>query len=74
MSIENTEDKPKPVKHQIYLGGELQEALDRYIKENYAPGSRVVTAIFRRAMMEFLKGKGYYVEEGEEVMPIQNHN
>jgi len=60
MSKSGDESKPKPTKYQIYLGEELQESLERYMKENYPPGSRVKTVVFRTALIEFLKNKGYY--------------
>lgn len=60
MSRSGDESKPKPIKYQIYLGEELQESLERYMKDNYAPGSRVKTVVFRKALMEFLKKEGYY--------------
>jgi len=50
-----TEDKV-----QFYLGEKLQEAFERYIQENYPPGTRVRTAVVRMALMEFLKNRGYY--------------
>ena len=52
--------KPGPIKYQIYLGDELQEPLERYIQDNYAPGTHVKTAIIRKAVMEFLRKEGYY--------------
>jgi len=60
MGKSEAENKPKPVKYQIYLGEELQESVERYIREKYAPGSRVKTTVFRIALMEFMKKEGYY--------------
>jgi len=50
-----TEDK-----YQFYLGEELQESFERYLKENYAPGTRARTAVIRIAIMDLMKKKGYY--------------
>ena len=59
MSNNEVEDKPGLIKYQIYLGEELQEALEKYIEENYEPGSRLKTAIIRKAVAEFLRKEGY---------------
>ncbi len=60
MSANGVESKPKLIKYQVYLGEKLQESLERYIEENYAPNTRVKTAVIRIALVEFLKNKGYY--------------
>ena len=52
--------KDKTKLFQVYLGGDLLDAFQKYVKDNYPPGTRAQTAIFRRAIMEFLKGAGYY--------------
>lgn len=59
-----SESKPKPIKYQVYLGDELQEALEKYIRDNYAPRTQVKTAVIRKAVMEFLKKEGYYSSIG----------
>lgn len=45
---------------QIYLSGGLLAALQKYLRDNYPPGTRAQTALFRRAIMDFLKSVGYY--------------
>ncbi len=72
MSKDEAENKPKPIKYQIYLGGELQESVERYMKENFPPDSRVKTIVFREALMDLMKKKGYYDVHDEEVMPLTN--
>lgn len=54
------EKKPKLVKYQVYLGKDLQEALQRYIQDEYPPNTSVITAVFRKAIADFLEKEGYY--------------
>jgi len=49
---------------QIYLPDNVQAALDKYIAEKYSPSSRVVSAIVRRAISEFLVKEGYLAQQG----------
>lgn len=51
-------------KYQIYLTPQLQEAFDRYIKEQFGPHEHVASALFRKAMEEFLEKRGYLSTEG----------
>ena len=60
MDTNKVEEKIKLIKYQVYLGEELQQTLERYIRDNYAPGTSVKTAIIRKALIEFLKKEGYY--------------
>ena len=60
MGIKVAENKPKLIKYQVYLGSKLQEPLERYIQDNYAPGTQMKTAVIRKAVMEFLRKEGYY--------------
>lgn len=64
-----TEDKV-----QFYLGEKLQESFERYIEENYVPGTRARTAVFRKALAEFLEKEGYYKAQDKEVMPLTKHD
>jgi len=74
MSKSSAESKPKPIKYQIYLGEELQESVERYIKEKYPSGSRVKTVVFRTALVEFMTKEGYYKLQEKEVMPLIEHH
>lgn len=49
----------KKTRYQVYLNDDVHNALQRYIKDNFVPGTRVVTATIRNALVYFLKGKGY---------------
>ena len=60
MNTNVAETKPKPIKYQVYLGDELQQAFERYSKEKYGAGTSVKTAVFKKALIEFLKKEGYY--------------
>lgn len=47
-------------KYQVYLTKGLQDSLCRYISDQFSPEDRVITAIIRRAIAEFLSKRGYY--------------
>jgi len=49
-----TEDK-----FQIYLGEELQERFQQYLDSEFTEADRVYSMVFRKAMNEFLKERGY---------------
>ncbi len=66
MDTKVAEDKPKPIKYQVFLGETLQRSLERYIQENYPPDTSVKTIVFRKAIAEFLEREGYY-ENPKEV-------
>lgn len=66
MDTNVAETKPKPIKYQVYLGDELQQALERYIQDKYGTGASVKTAIFRKALIEFLRNEGYYDHSPKE--------
>ena len=70
MSKSEAESKSKPIKYQIYLGEQLQELVERYMEENFPSGSRVKTIVFKEAMMDYMRKKGYYRVQDKEVMPI----
>ncbi len=53
-------------KLQVYLPANLKAALDRYAKEEFSGGSRVVSAIVRNALSEYLKKAGYLGSQGGE--------
>ena len=44
---------------QVYLSGDLKEALDKYVAEKFSSDSRMISAIVRRAVTEFLEKEGY---------------
>ncbi len=60
MDTKVAENEAKLIKYQVFLGIGLQKSLRRYIQDNYPPGTRVQTAIIRKALVEFLKKEGYY--------------
>ena len=45
--------------YHIRLSEELNERLPKYLEAEFRPNSRVVTAIFEKALDSFLKDKGY---------------
>jgi len=62
MDAKVVESKVRLVKYQVYLGEKLQESLRRYMQDTYGSNTRVKTAVFRRAIAEFLRREGYYGE------------
>ena len=60
MNSKVVEEGTKLVKYQVYLTKDLQDAFLRYISEQFLPEDRVVTAVIRRAIAQFLKKEGYY--------------
>lgn len=61
-NVAETKDKM----YQVYLGKELEDSFERYMRDKYPPKTRVQTAIIRRALAEFLRGEGYYDSEPSE--------
>ncbi len=53
------EEKTEPIRFQIILGEDVEKALQRYIGDNFPHGTRVYTALIRKAVAEFLKKEGY---------------
>jgi len=51
---------------QIYLPEEIKAALDRYTAEKFTPSSRVISAVVRKAVTEFLERAGYMEKQGGE--------
>lgn len=49
----------KATRYQIYLPESIHLALQKYIEDNFVPGSRVVTATIRNAIVTYLKARGY---------------
>lgn len=49
---------------QVYLPEEIKTALDRYTAEQFTPTSRVVSAVIRKAVAEFLQRAGYMEGQG----------
>ncbi len=49
----------KPYRLQVYLPTDIQNALDKYIAEEFSSDSRVVSAIVRKSIAEFLTRAGY---------------
>ncbi|KKK52922.1 hypothetical protein LCGC14_3100030 [marine sediment metagenome] len=66
MNSKVVEKKTKLTKYQVYLTKDLQEAFIRYIREQYLPEDRVVTAVIRKAIAQFLKKEGYYDNTPQE--------
>jgi len=54
----------KPYKLQVYLPGNIKTALDKYVAEQFSPDSRVITAVVRKAVTEFLERAGYLEKQG----------
>ncbi len=52
-------------KYQIYLTPELEEAFDKYLAANFTKKDRVLTAVFRRAIADFLEKEGFYEKPAE---------
>ncbi len=44
---------------QVYLSGNLKDALDKYVAEKFSSDSRMISAIVRGAVAEFLIKEGY---------------
>ena len=53
-------------KLQVYLPANIKNALDRYAKEKFSGGSRVISAIVRNALTEYLEKAGYLGDQGGE--------
>jgi len=53
------DEKTEPTRFQIILGEDIEKELQRYIGDKYGQGTRVYTAIIKRAVAEFLKKEGY---------------
>lgn len=66
MNSKVVEEKAKLTKYQVYLTKDLQEAFSRYVSDQFLPEDRVVTAIIRRAIAQFLRKEGYYDVTPEE--------
>lgn len=44
---------------QVYLPGDLASSFDNYLHDNFPTDERVVSAVMRKALHEFLKREGY---------------
>ena len=53
------DEKTIPTRFQIILGEDVEKALQRYIGDNFPQGTRVYTALIRKAVAKFLREEGY---------------
>lgn len=51
-------------KLQVYLPANIKVALDKYIKDQFSSDSRVMSAVVRKAVTEFLEKRGYLEQQG----------
>jgi len=54
----------KQYRLQVYLPEDIKTALDRYTTESFSADSRVVSAVVRKAVAEFLERAGYLSRQG----------
>ena len=66
MNTKANEIVPRPYRLQVYLPEDVQQALDKYIADEFPPSKRVVTAVVSKAVAEFLEKKGYLGQQGGE--------
>jgi len=65
MNSKAVDNKVKLIKYQVYLTPALQQALTQYISEQFSSDDRVVTAVIRKAIKEFLERRSYLGTENE---------
>lgn len=51
---------------QVYLPESIKVALDKYISENFSSDSRIISAVVRKAVAEYLEKRGYLDQQGGE--------
>lgn len=53
------EEQIRLTKYQIFLGRKLQLRFKKFLEENFTGEGTVYSAVFRKAMEEFLEKRGY---------------
>lgn len=59
---------PRDYKLQVHLPEDIKVALDKYAKEKFSGGSRVISAIVRNALTEYLEREGYLDARGDSAI------